>query len=117
MGNSGIGIFLLELGRITQDNRYTIYAEKIARWLQSHEPRIGRTLPLPGLYFGESGVGLFYFDLYKMTRDSNYLNLAKAQSDLVSTIPCTSADLLTGSAGVQNRAYFSAEPRRPRRKF
>lgn len=100
MGNSGIGIFLLELWDISRETKYKIHAEKIANWLQKHNPKIGREHPLPGLYFGEAGVGLFYLYLYKMTNNDNYLKEAEKKSDLVSKIPCTSADIMVGYAGV-----------------
>jgi len=99
-GNSGIGIFLVELANVSRNHEFLYYAEGIAKWLQYNNGPLRTEVPLPGLFIGEAGVGLFFLRLYQATREEDYLALAKQKSDQISSIEPKYADLMAGAAGI-----------------
>ena len=97
-GGAGIGLYLCELGRRTQDSRYLEAAIGAARWLSGPSWATGRAQP--GLYCGESGVGWFFIRLAEATKDSAWLHAAELRARRIRGVAESSLDLVTGSAGL-----------------
>jgi hypothetical protein len=68
-----------------------------AHWLAEARRPLGD--PLPGLYVGEAGVGLAQLRAGQVLRDSALVAAAAKRGRWVATLPHSSPDLFTGTAG------------------
>lgn len=97
VGASGIGLFLIDLYTVTNENAFKDTALKACDWLLSAHHRAGNFLP--GLYVGESGVGMFTL-LVGITLQSDYhiQHSIKIADQVYEYLP-SSPDLFNGLAG------------------
>lgn len=96
-GAAGIALFLAELGRSSEDERYQEAAKSAARWLAGPVWASGRAEA--GLYCGESGVGWFMLRLADLLGEPGYLRAAELRARRVRGVPHATLDLLSGAAG------------------
>lgn len=88
-GAAGIGLFMLKIYNLTNNETYIRYAEYAGNWLIKEAKKIGNcytwnSKPLnlkffitPGFAHGTSSIGYFLAELYKYSKDNKYLDYAE----------------------------------------
>jgi hypothetical protein len=96
-GAAGIALFLAELSRACQEDKFAATARSAARWLAGPVWANGRAEP--GLYCGESGVGWLMLRLAHLLDEPGYLTAAELRARRLRGVRHATLDLLEGAAG------------------
>jgi lantibiotic modifying enzyme len=96
-GAAGIGLFLAELAKATDDDCYAAVARGAARWLAGST--WGRGRAQHGFHSGEAGIAYFFVRIAELLEAPGYLDAAVIRLRRLRGAPWQTVDLMYGLAG------------------